>query len=85
MRAAPDFNETYPFTSEPASGWGNPNTTNEWVLAYIPGAGFVKLAEGGKDYTVTYDRAEATRFKDASEATIASVKLKSATDVAVTN
>lgn len=85
MNAHFERDSIYPFTTEPASGWSNPNTTNEWVLAYIPGAGFAKLTEDGKDYTVTYDRAEATRFSDASVATIAAVKLKAAVDVAVTN
>lgn len=85
MRASPDFNATYPFTAEPLAGWGNPNETNEWVLAYVPSAGLVSLAEGGKDYTVTYERDEATRFKDASEAVIAATKLKAAVDVPVTD
>ena len=85
MRAAPDFNATYPFTAEPFAGWGNPNETNEWVLAYVPSGSLVVLAEGGKDYTVTYNRNEATRFNDAAEAVIAATKLKAAVDVPVTN
>ena len=85
MRASPDFNATYPFTAEPLAGWGNPNETNEWVLAYVPSAGLVALNDDGKDYTVTYNRNEATRFNDASEAVIAATKLKAAVDVAVTD
>ena len=85
MNAHFEANATYPFTAEPFAGWGNPNETNEWVLAYVPSAGLVALAEGGKDYTVTYNRNEATRFNDAAEAVIAATKLKAAVDVPVTN
>lgn len=85
MRATPDFNAIYPFTTVPAAGWGKDNTTNEWVISHVPSSQHVEVAEDGKDYTLVADISKATRYPDASAATIAAVKLKAAVDVAVTN
>lgn len=69
MRGNSDLSETYPFSVAPANGWGNPNPTGEYIIinASVLGKG-VKI---GGDFAVPY--AEATRFKDASDAAIASL------------
>lgn len=83
MNAHFERDSIHPFTVEPASGWGNDNTTGKWVISRVTDGTHVIRNADGKDYTTTKVRSEATQFDDASVATIAAVKLKANTVVAV--
>lgn len=70
MRGNSDLSETYPFSVAPANGWGNPNPTGEQIIINSAHLGKgVKLGDN-IDFAVPYS--EATRFKDAVDAAIAS-------------
>jgi len=74
MRGNSDLSETYPFSVAPANGWGNPNPSEEWVIANDAAIGkAVKIEADGSFEDVEY--LDATRFSDASTAAIASGRI----------
>lgn len=74
MRGNSDLSETYPFSVAPANGWGNPNPSEEWVIANDSAIGkAVKIEADGSFEDVEY--IDATRFNSASEAAIASGRI----------
>ena len=74
MRGNSDLSETYPFSVAPANGWGNPNPSEEFVVANGSVTGkAVKINSDGSFDTVDY--ADATRFSTAADAAVASGRI----------
>ena len=74
MRGNSDLSETYPFSVAPANGWGNPNPSEEFVIANDASLGkAVKIEADGSFENVDY--IDATRFNNAADAAIASGRI----------
>lgn len=68
----------YPFSTEPAEGYGSDPLSRKGgaVITHVPSRQFVSIIPGGLKLVET--RAEATQFKDYSEASIRAGELKEA-------
>lgn len=74
MRGNSDLSETYPFSVAPANGWGNPNPSEEFVIAN--GSLLAKAVKIEADGSFTdVDYLDATRFSSASDAAVASGRI----------